>query len=222
MSVQEELSKALQFIAHHQDGEIAETLKYRGLQYNMIYGVSTNILFGYCKNLPKNQELANELWKEDFREAKLLALMMANPATISDDELTKFITGCINHEMVEIGSLHLFSKIPNAFEKAFEWLQTENEFFKMTGYLIISHLSIQLKNITFSDLEKILPIYESDFTHNSYFVRKTLVNSFQELCFRKPGLKPPVISATKKILKDNIGTEFELQAQDMLHVLNYC
>ena len=222
MNIKEEFSKALQFIAHHQDGEIAETLKFRGLQYNMIYGVSSNILFGFAKNIAKNQELANALWKEDFREAKLLALMVANLETISDEELQKFISECNNHELIEIGTLHLFSKLPNPIEKAYEWAQMEEEYYKMAAYLIISHLSAKIKDITFKDLERFLPLYEKDFSHNSYFVRKAIVNSFQELAYRKPGLKAPIIKVTKKLLKDNIGTELELQANDMLHVLNYC
>ncbi len=222
MNVQEEFSKAIQFIAHHQDGEIAETLKFRGLHYNMIYGVSSNILYGYAKTVEKNQELALALWKEDFREAKLLAFMVANPETINNQELDTMVHGCVNHEMVEIGALHLFSKVPNAIQKSYEWAQSEEEYVKMTAYMMISHLAIRLKNVKFSDLAKFLPLYERDFTHGSYFVRKTLVNSFQEVAFRKPGIKDPIVKATKKLLQQNIGTEFELQAQDMLHVLNYC
>ena len=222
MNIQEEFSKAIQFIAHHQDGEIAETLKYRGLEYNMIYGVSSNILYGFAKTIEKNQELAMLLWNEDFREAKLLAFMVANPETINNQQLETMVQGCINHEMVEIGALHLFSKIPNAIQKSYEWAQSEEEYVKMTAYMIISHLAISLKNVKFSDLAKFLPLYERDFTHGSYFVRKTLVNSFQEVAFRKPGIKAPIVKATKKLLEQNIGTEFELQAKDMLHVLNYC
>lgn len=222
MNVQEEFSNAIQFIAHHQDGEIAEMLTFRGLHYNMIYGVSSNILYGYAKTVEKNQELANALWKEDFREAKLLAFMVANPETITNQDLETMVQGCLNHEMVEIGALHLFSKIPNAIDKSYEWTHSELEYVKMTAYMMISHLAIRLKNVKIADLAKFLPIYERDFTHGSYFVRKTLVNSFQEVAFRKPGIKEPIVKATKKILQQNIGTEFELQAQDMLHVLNYC
>jgi 3-methyladenine DNA glycosylase AlkD len=222
MNIQEEFSKALQFISHHQDGEIAETLRYRGLQYNMIYGVSSNILYGFTKNISKNQELANLLWKEDFREAKLLALMLADPNTISNSDLEEILHGCNNHELVEIGTLHLFSKLPNAVEKTYEWSLIENEFIKMTAYMMISHLAKELKNVKIKELAKFLPVYETDFTHNSYFVRKALVNAFQEVAFRRPGLKAEIIKATKKLLKNNIGTENELQAIDMLHVLNYC
>src|SRR5690554_8074777 len=75
--VRDIFTQTLQFIKQHQDGETAELLRYRGLQYNMMYGVSSAILYSYAKKLEKNQELADMLWKEDFREAKLLALMLS-------------------------------------------------------------------------------------------------------------------------------------------------
>jgi 3-methyladenine DNA glycosylase AlkD len=220
MTVQEKFSKIIQFIKHHQDGEVAELLRYRGLNYNMIYGVSSQIMSNFVKEIGRNQELSTLLWKENFREAKLMALMLAEPVCISNDELETFIAGCTNHEMVEIGTLYLFSKLPNALEKVYEWIQSDKEFTKMAAYMIIAHNAKQ--NVTFIDVKKLIPFYEKDFTNESFFVRKALINAFQELAFRKPGLKQPIIKATKSILAHNKGSEFELQAKDMLHVLNYC
>ena len=220
MTAQENFSKVIQFIKHHQDGEVAESLRYRGLNYNMIYGVSSQIMSKCAGEIGRNQELANMLWKENFREAKLMALMLAEPVCISNDNLETFIAGCSNHEMVEIGTLYLFSKLPNALDKVYEWIQSDKEFTKMAAYMMIAQSAKH--TVTFIDVEKLTPLYEKDFTNKSFFVRKALINAFQELAFRKPGLKQPIIKATKLILEHNKGSEFELQAKDMLHVLNYC
>ncbi len=220
MTTQENFTKVIQFIKHHQDGEVAELLRYRGLNYNMIYGVSSQIMSKCAEEIGRNQELADMLWKENFREAKLMALMLAEPVCINQKELETFITGCSNHEMVEIGTFYLFSKLPNALEKVYEWIQSDKEFTKMAAYMMIAQSAKH--NVTFIDVEKLIPFYEKDFTNESFFVRKALINAFQELAFRKPGLKQPIIKATKSILTHNKATEFELQAKDMLQVLNYC
>lgn len=220
--MQETFSEAIHFITHHQDGEVADMLTCRGLQYNMIYGVSSAILYEFAKRTGKNQEVARKLWKEDFREAKLLALMLADPQVISDDELNEMVYSFSNHELVEIASLHLLAHIPQAIDKAYLWMQDEREFVKMTGYMLGNRVANRLKHVSFQDLVKFLPLYEKDFTHPSYFVRNAVQNAFQEVAFRNPGLKKPIQDATKRIISSVKGTEFELQANDMLHVLNYC
>lgn len=220
MTAQENFSKVIQFIKHHQDGEVAELLRYRGMEYNMIYGVSTQIMSKFAAEIGRNQELANMLWKENFREAKLMALMLAEPVCINNDELETFMNGCTNHEMVEIGAFHLFSKLPNTLEKVYEWVQSDKEFTKMAAYMMIAQSAKQ--QVTIVDMKQLVPYYKQDFTNESFFVRKALITAFQELAFRKLGLKQPIIKATKEILAHNKNSEFELQAKDMLQVLNYC
>jgi len=220
--VRDIFTQTLQFIKQHQDGETAELLRYRGLQYNMMYGVSSAILYSYAKKLEKNQELADMLWKEDFREAKLLALMLSDPNTISDEALENMVCSFTNHELVENASLYLLPYVPNPIEKAYNWIEDDREFVKMTGYMLVNKIASRLKNVNFKQLAKFVPLYERDFTHSSFFVRNAVANAFQEVAFRKPGLKGHIVDATKRVLQHNIGTEFELQAQDMLHVLNYC
>ena len=220
--MQKIFSEAISFIKHHQDGEVAEMLRYRGLQYNMIYGVSSSLLYSHAKKIGKNQDVARKLWEQDFREAKLLALMLADPETIEINELQSMVFSFSNHEMVEIASLHLLPHIPHAIDRAYEWIQDEREFVKMTGYMLANRVANRLKHVSFKDLLKFLPEYERDFTHGSFFVRNAVINAFQEVAFRNPGLKGPIEQATKRILAKNKGTEFELQAKDMLQVLNYC
>ena len=146
--------------------------------------------------------------------------MLAEPVCVSNDEVESFIAGCANHEMVEIGTMYLFAKLPNALEKVYEWIQSDKEFTQMAAYMMIAQSAKH--NLTFIDVKKLMPFYERDFTTESYFVRKAVINAFQELAYRKPGLKQPIIKATKLILEHNKGSEFELQAKDMLQVLNYC
>jgi len=222
MTAQEQFTDALHFIKHHQDGEVAETLRYRGLKYNMIYGVSSSLLYTYAKKIGKNQDLSTMLWKEGFREAKILSLMVADPEQISPDEIDAIVASFKNHEMVEIASLHVLPKLPFAVSKAYQWIESPEEFTKMTGYMLINRLARNLQSIKANELIKFLPVYERDFANSSYFVRNAVVNSFQEVAYRNPGIKGSIEEATKRVLNNNIGNEIELQAKDMLQVLKYC
>ena len=112
------LASALNFIRHHQDGEIAEKIRNSGMEYNMNYGVSSLLLSNYAKSVGRNQELADALWKENFREAKLMTFMFADYQIISDETIQTYVSNCVNNEMVEIAVIHIFSLLPNALPNA--------------------------------------------------------------------------------------------------------
>ncbi|MFO7868044.1 MAG: DNA alkylation repair protein [Bacteroidales bacterium] len=220
--IQDLYTRSLSFIRHHRDGETADMMRERGLNYNMIYGVSSAILYRYATKIGKNQELAKMLWQENFREAQLLALMVSDSEIISEEEIEYIVSSFNNHELVEIASLYFLPNIPNVKGKAYKWIEDNKIFVKMTGYMLLHNIFRHKQDITIYEFEKFIPSYERDFLHHNFFVRNAVVNAFQEIAFRKPELKKYITDATKRIIKRTIGTEFELQSQDMLHVLNYC
>ncbi len=214
------LADALIFIRHHQDGEIAEKLRNNGLQYNMMYGVSSLLLSNYAKARTRNQELADLLWKENFREAKLLAFMFADPQTITQTRIEHYVRGCSNNEMVEIASMHLFSQLPDAFLWAKQWIQSDLRYEKMLGYLVIARLAITSKFGTKQDLDAILPAYARDVMSNDYFVFQSVEKAFQELAFRRQDLYPLILEKTKYICEQNKSQELALQLDEMLRSIN--
>lgn len=216
------LASALNFIRHHQDGEIAEKIRNSGLKYNMNYGVSSLLLSNYAKGIGRNQELADALWKENFREAKLMTFMLADYQTISDETIQTYVSNCENNEMVEIAVIHLFSLLPNALPNAKKWISDSQRYVKMAGYLTIARLAMKQSFGTERDLQEIFPLYEHDVISTDFFVYQSVQKAFQELAFRRQDLKPLIIEKTKYICEQNKGTDFELQTKEMCQILEYC
>lgn len=216
------LAQALQFIRHHQDGEIAEKIRNSGIQYNMTYGVSSMLLQNFAKSMGRNQELADQLWKENFREAKLMSFMLADYESATDEKVGQYISGCMNNEMVEIAVLNYFALISNSLEYAKKWILSENRFTKMAGYLTIARLAVLQKFGSKQDLRDIFESYEKDIVSSDYFVFQSLQKAFQELAFRRQDLKPLIIEKTKYLCEQNKGTNFELQTREMSQILEYC
>lgn len=217
-----QLSDALVFIRHHQDGEIAEKLRNSGLNYNMTYGISSLLLANYAKEQGRNQQLANELWKENFREAKLLSLMFADYTTIDKTQIATYITGCTNNEMVEIGVTYLFSLLHDAFHYAVQWIDAENRYTKMAGYLTIARLAVKNDLGTVDELQPVFEAYEKDAMTDDFFILQALSKATQELSFRREDLKPLFIEKTKYLCKNNKNTKYELQLNELLQNLEYC
>lgn len=211
-----QLADALIFIRHHQDGEIAEKIRNSGLKYNMNYGVSSLLLANYAKTIGRNQALADQLWKENFREAKLLTFMIADPESASKELISNYILECENNEMVEIGVIHFFSKLKNAFEYATQWIQSENQYKKMAAYLIVTRLAMTKKFGDENDLLVLFPSFEKDILSEDFFVYQSVTKAFQEIAFRRPDLHPLIIEKTKYLCERNKSTKVELQLQNFL------
>lgn len=210
------LAEALIFIRHHQDGEIAEKIRESGLQYNMNYGVSSLLLANYAKARERNQELADQLWKENFREAKLLSFMFAEYENCTDSTVQQYITGCVNNEMAEIAVTYFFAKLANAFDYAKDWILSENRYIKMAGYLTLVRLTMTKKLSDKNDILVLFSAIEKDLTSDDYFVFQSVTKLLQELGFRCPELKPLLIEKIKYICEENKSSKIELQLNELL------
>lgn len=216
------LSDTLVFIRHHQDGEIAEKIRNSALGYNMNYGVSSMLLANYAKKTGRNQELAEALWKENFREAKLTTFMVADPTHLSETQINTYVHGCTNIEMVEIAALYLFSHLDEALKYAKQWIRSDERYVKMAGYLTIARLAVLKKFGTADDLNEIFSLYETDLVSHDKLLYQSVTKAFQELAFRRQNLKDAIIAKTNYICERNKGTEFELQIREMIQILKYC
>lgn len=210
------LTEALIFIRHHQDGEIAEKIRESGLQYNMNYGVSSLLLANYAKARERNQELADQLWKENFREAKLLSFMFAEHENCPDSTVQQYVTGCVNNEMAEIGVTYFFAKLTNAFNYAKEWIASDNRYKKMVGYLTLVRLTMTKKLSDKNDVLVLFPAIEKDIVFDDYFVFQSVSKLLQELGFRCPEQKPLLIEKLQYICEENKSSKFELQLNELL------
>lgn len=217
-----DLSETIQFIRHHQDGEIAEKIRNSGLHYNMNYGVSSMLLSNFAKGKGRNQELADLLWKENFREAKLIALMFADPEIISQQTIETYVNGCENNEMVEIAVLHLFSLLPQAINLSMSWIHTENKYVKMSGYMTIARLAMKKIFVDNCQLLDLCDCIGNDLKADDFFVSQAFTKTIQELAFRCETYKPIIVEKIKYICQQNKGTKFELQAMELYNVVQYC
>lgn len=91
--------------------------------------------------------LAQQLWKENVRECRILALML-QPSETYDEELCDIWVAQIHTpELAQIASLYLFRRLPFALSKSFEWIATdipsssnEQPVFPICGYATLFHL----------------------------------------------------------------------------------
>ncbi len=120
------------------DGVNFSSMKKKGINYKLNFGVPLVTIRKLASNYAPNETLANELWKEDIREFKILATLIQ--PTSSFVYTTLWINDIDNLELAEQACYNLFSKTPDAKENAKNFIQSDKLYTRISGFLIYTQL----------------------------------------------------------------------------------
>lgn len=130
------------------NGVAAQGMRDRGICYKLNFGASILELVTISKDYTPSLELALALWKDDIRECRMLAAMLA-PADCFTEDLADFWVSDIRYpDLAEVCSRYLFVKLPYASVMAFRWIAQQDAIVQYCGYLILTQLLRQGRQIS--------------------------------------------------------------------------
>ena len=148
------------------NGVISTYQRQQGLNYKINFGVEIPRIKEIASTYSKDTSLAQELWENDIRECKLLAIFLYPTEEFDITIAKKWITECRFTEIADHLCRTLLIHLTNATENALRWIAQDDEMFRYCGYSLLSNLF--RRNIYF-DIEKEEIYLET--------VMKTLCNS---------------------------------------------
>lgn len=125
-----------------QNGKVVDSMKQRGVDYKVNLGVSITLLRELAAQYAPNHLLALKLWNKQWRETMILATLLEEPDKMTGNQMDFWVRNFPSHEIAEQAAMNLFSKIPFAYEKAFEYCYGKKLLVKIVGLLIIGRLSL--------------------------------------------------------------------------------
>lgn len=140
MPLDEQLRQIKRALRGVMNGPVSASMREKGLNYKVIFGVELPRLQQMASELPHTYELAAALWKENIRECRLLAGMLMPIESMDADLARVWVEQMQFVEEAECTVLHLFSREPWASVCAFEWIAAEGELFQLCGYLLLARL----------------------------------------------------------------------------------
>lgn len=84
--------------------------------------------------------LAQALWHEQVRECRILALLLYPPEQMAADLACEWAASIQQIELAQLAALHLFSRIPEASQCAFQWIAAAEDITQILGYYTLTHL----------------------------------------------------------------------------------
>lgn len=124
----------------YMNGMTAASMRKKGVDYHLNWGVSTMDLQRMANNIGKDDKLALELWKENIRECKILAAMVMPPEKMLPEIVDVWLEFDLPLELAESLSFYLLQYLDFAPVLAYQWMASDREFLRICGFLLISRL----------------------------------------------------------------------------------
>ena len=122
------------------NGEANRSMREKGVNYHLNWGVSLVDLRQMAKEYGKDYELAIELWKENIRECKILATMIMPAERMLPEIVDIWIEQTQEVEIAEQAAFNLYQHLDFAPEIAFRWISSCDAIRQISGYHILSRL----------------------------------------------------------------------------------
>ena len=131
-----EIKKSLRLAMN---GVVSTLQRRQGLDYKINFGVEIPRLKGIAQAHEKDKELAVTLWQDNIRECKMLAIFLLPDSEI-ESVADKWIAETRFTEIADHLAMHLLCKLPDAWDRALQWIADSEGLHAYCGYLTISHL----------------------------------------------------------------------------------
>ncbi|MDN4166372.1 DNA alkylation repair protein [Cytophagales bacterium LB-30] len=150
-----------------------------------------------------HQQFAEQLWASGNLDARLLACMIADPATISENTIDSWIKEIDYYALADSFSDLVYSS-PFAMKKMLDWTFSDKEYVKRIGYTLLN--SFARLNTVFNNgfFEAYITIVENEIHHAPNRAKEGMNNCLIAIGSRNEALKKKIIQSSRKIGKVEI------------------
>ena len=199
-NVKEKLKKIKQSFRLMMNGPASQSMREKGLNYKINWGVPIPSLKQMAKEYGKDYDLAIELFKEDIRECKILTTMIMPPEKFLPEIADIWMEQTISYEIAEQLAFNLMQYVDYAPVIAFEWIASDKPLYKLTGYHLLSRLFMKGQEPDERGINEFLDQADSDLSGDDTMVKHAAYNCLLRFC--------------------NLGEDYEKIAQKALGHLN--
>ena len=137
------------------NGILSARMREAGMPFRLIFGVELPRLRSIAEEFPQDEELACQLWSQNIRETRLLAIMLMPPAAFTPERANTWAETMVTAEEAQVLAMMLLPKTNGAKEVCLTWLKGGKSLPSVCACLCLRHL---LMKGTKLELEETLSI----------------------------------------------------------------
>lgn len=172
-----------------------------GINPQNTYGVSIPNLRKIARETGVNHALAQELWASGIHETRILASMIDDPSMATEEQLESWAKDFDSWDVCDQCCMNLFEKTGFAYRKAVEWSESDGEFVKRAGFVLMARLAVSDKNADDEIFETFFPIIKREASDNRNYVKKAVNWALRQIGKRNINLNKKAILIAGEIQK---------------------
>jgi 3-methyladenine DNA glycosylase AlkD len=173
-----------------------------GIRTEDAFGVSVYELRRVAKGLGRDHDLALALWATGNHEARLLASMVDDPASVTEAQMGEWAAAFDSWDVCDQVTSNLFDKTPYAYDKVEEWSASPDEWVKRAAFATAAALAVQDKMATDESLLHILELCRREAGDDRNYVKKAVNWALRNIGKRNARLHAAAIEEAEAILAE--------------------
>jgi len=170
-----------------------------GVHTEKAFGVSMATMQALAKRVGVSHELAGELWKTGWYEARMVASMIDEIDKVTPAQMDRWARDFDNWGICDTVCFVLFDRSPYAFEKIAKWSKRREEFIKRAGFALLACVALHRKGIADAEFIRCLPLIENAATDERNFVKKGVSWALRAIARRSDVLKRESAKLAKRL-----------------------
>lgn len=176
------------------NGIASEAMGRKSEDYRVNFGVEIPRLHNIATEFQPSHELAQQLWKESVRECRILATILQPVDSFLPEIADIWVDDIRTLELAQVASLNLFSRLPYASDKVFQWIASEREITQQCGYLTLCHI-MRKGEMNERSADEFIDQALTAYAGGSMMLQRTLMRAFAIFAENNP-------SAAKRLPKE--------------------
>jgi 3-methyladenine DNA glycosylase AlkD len=176
------------------NGIASEAMGRKSEDYRVNFGVEIPRLHNIATEFQPSHELAQQLWKESVRECRILATILQPVDSFLPEIADIWVDDIRTLELAQVASLNLFSRLPYASDKVFQWIASEREIIQQCGYLTLCHI-MRKGEMNERSADEFIDQALTAYAGGSMMLQRTLMRAFAIFAENNP-------SAAKRLPKE--------------------
>jgi 3-methyladenine DNA glycosylase AlkD len=190
-------TEAMKELEANGSAQTRKTYRRHGIPGEM-FGVSYAVLGKMKKKIKVDQPLAEQLWATGNQDARILATMIADPATISVRTLSSW-AGDLDCRHLAAALSNVAAATPFAQKQMEKWTAARDEMIGCAGWHTLASISRQDNGLPDPYFEKHLKTVETKIHSSKNWVKYAMNNALINIGVRNPKLEKKAIAAAKRI-----------------------
>lgn len=124
-------------------GPTSESMRDKGLDYHVNWGISLPHLQELSKEFTQDIHVAMELWKDNVRESKIMALMLMPKEDFTSDIALLWSESLLTQEIAEMASMILYQHTDFASQMSYAMLASGTKLQQILAYNTFARLFSQ-------------------------------------------------------------------------------